>query len=126
MRSRPAHSTGSGMAGFIIRSVVTAIGLWFAVAIVPGLAAPDMGRLLLAAIVLGIVNATVRPLAVVLSIPLTIVTFGLFLLVINAAMLGLAGWLVPGFVVSGFWPALFGAIVVSVVSGAINGAMARD
>ena len=114
------------MAGFIIRSVVTAIGLWFAVAIVPGLEAPDMGRLLLAAIVLGLVNATLRPLAVILSIPLTIVTFGLFLLVINAAMLGLVGWLVPGFVVSGFWSALFGAIVVSIVSGVINGAMARD
>jgi putative membrane protein len=114
------------MTGFILRSVVTAIALWVAVAIVPGLSARDMGALMLAAIVLGLVNATLRPVAVILSIPLTLLTFGLFLLVVNAAMLGIAGWVVPGFTVAGFWPALFGAIVVSLVSGAIGGVLARE
>lgn len=114
------------MSGFILRSVVTAIALWVAVAIVPGLSARDMGALMLAAIVLGLINATLRPLAVILSIPLTLLTFGLFLLVVNAAMLGIAGWVVPGFTVAGFWPALFGAIVVSLVSGAIGGVLARE
>lgn len=122
--ARKRHDTA--MTGFILRSVVTAIALWIAVALIPGLSARDMGALMLAAIVLGLVNATLRPVAVILSIPLTILTFGLFLLVVNAAMLGLAGWIVPGFTVSGFWSALFGAIVVSVVSGAIGGALARE
>lgn len=111
------------MAGFIIRTLVTAAALWVAVAIVPGLAAQDMGALMLAAIGLGIVNATIRPVAVILSIPLTILTFGLFLLAVNAGMLGLVAWLVPGFSVSGFWAALFGAVVVAIVSGAINGGL---
>lgn len=114
------------MTGFLLRSVVTAIALWVAVAIVPGLSARDMGALMLAAIVLGLINATLRPAAVILSIPLTLLTFGLFLLVVNAAMLGIAGWVVPGFTVAGFWPALFGAIVVSLVSGAVGGVLARE
>lgn len=113
------------MGGFVIRTLVTAAALWVAVAIVPGLQARDAGTLVLGAILLGIVNATIRPVAVVLSIPLTILTFGLFLLVVNAAMLGLVAWLLPGFGVRGFWPALFGAVVVSLVSGAINGRLAE-
>ena len=111
------------MLGFVIRTAVTALALWVAVAIVPGLAAADTGTLVLAAIVLGIVNALVRPVAVVLTIPITIVTFGLFLLVVNAAMLGLVAWLVPSFTVAGFWAAVFGSIVVSIVSAFINGAL---
>jgi putative membrane protein len=94
------------------------------VSIVPGLSARDGGSLLLAAVILGIVNAIIRPLALVLSIPLTNLTFRLFVLVVNAAMLGLAGLLVPGFAISGFWAALFGALVVSVVSAAFSGALA--
>ncbi len=113
------------MAGFVIRTLVTAGALWVAVAIVPGLAARDMGALLIAAIVLGLVNAIVRPVAVILSIPLTILTLGLFLLVVNAGMLALVAALVPAFTVAGFWSALFGAIVVSLVSGLINGALAE-
>jgi putative membrane protein len=114
------------MAGFIVRTVVTALALWVAVAIVPGLNAADGTALVLAAIVLGIVNAFLRPVALFLSIPITILTFGLFILVVNAAMLGLAARLVPDFTVSGFLAALFGALVVSVVSWAINGALKGD
>jgi putative membrane protein len=113
------------MVGFLIRTAVTAVALWVAVAIVPGLSAQDTGTLVLAAIVLGIVNAIVRPVAVILSIPLTIITLGLFLLVVNAAMLALVAWLVPAFTVAGFWSALFGSIVVSIVSAVIGGMMAE-
>jgi putative membrane protein len=74
--------------------------------------------LLLTALVFGLVNAFVRPVLVLLSLPFTLVTLGLFLLVVNAAMLGLTSWLVPGFDVAGFWPALWGAVVVSVMSWA--------
>lgn len=111
------------MVGFLIRTVIAAVALWVAVSIVPGLGAKDAGTLVLAAIVLGIVNATVRPVAVFLSIPVTILTFGLFLLVVNAGMLSLVAWLVPSFTVSGFWAALFGSAVVSIVSATINGGL---
>ena len=111
------------MLGFVVRTIVTAIALWVAVSIVPGLSARDGGTLLLAALLLGIVNAVIRPVALVLSLPATILTLGLFILVVNAAMLGLVAWLVPAFTVSGFWAALFGALVVSVVSAAFSGAL---
>lgn len=114
------------MTGFIIRTGITAVALWVAVSIVPGLAARDAGTLVLAALLLGLVNATLRPIAVILSIPATILTFGLFLLVVNAAMLGLVAALLPAFTVSGFWAALFGAVVVSIVSGFISRATRRD
>jgi putative membrane protein len=68
-------------------------------------------------VVLGLINAFVRPLAVILTLPITLITLGLFLLVLNAGMLALAGWMLPGFHIAGFWPAFLGAIVVSLVSG---------
>lgn len=111
------------MVGFLVRTAIAAVALWVAVSIVPGLAARGGGTLLLAAIVLGIVNAVVRPIAVFLSIPITILTFGLFLLVVNAGMLALVAWLVPAFTVAGFGAALLGSLVVSIVSATINGAL---
>jgi putative membrane protein len=113
------------MLGFMIRTVVTAVALWVAVAIVPGLQATTGAALLIAAIVLGIVNATIRPVALFLSIPITILTFGLFVLVVNAGMLALVARLVPDFTVAGFWAALLGSLVVSLVSAAINGGMTK-
>jgi putative membrane protein len=104
--------------GFVARTLINAVALWAAAALVPGISVRGWGSLLLAAIVFGLVNALVRPVVVLLSLPLTILTLGLFLLVVNAAMLGLTSWLLPGFRVEGFWPAFFGAIVVSLVSWA--------
>lgn len=111
------------MLGFVVRTVIAAIALWVAVSIVPGLQARDGGTLVLAAILLGVVNATVRPLALLFSIPITILTFGLFILVVNAGMLSLVAWLVPAFTVADFPSALLGAIVVSIVSTVINGGL---
>jgi putative membrane protein len=111
------------MLGFVLRTAITAVALWIAVAIVPGLDAHGLQPLLIAAIVLGLVNAIVRPVAVILSIPITILTFGLFILVVNAGMLALVARLVPGFTVSGFVAALLGAVVVSITSTAINGGL---
>ncbi len=102
------------MTGFALRAVIAAMGLWLATIVVDGLSINAPLTLLLAAALLGVVNAIVRPVAVVLTFPITIVTIGLFLLVINAAMLGLVAWLLPGFAVSGFRAALLGALVVSV------------
>ncbi len=104
------------MPGFFIRLGISALGLWLAAAIVPGLHIEGLGTLILAALLLGIVNAVVRPVVVLLTIPLTIVTLGLFLLVVNAAMLGLVAALLEGMRVDGFLAALLGAVVVGVTS----------
>jgi putative membrane protein len=105
------------MPGFLIRFLITAGALWLASAIVPGMVFLSTASLLWAALWLGIVNALLRPIAVLLTLPLTIVTLGLFLLVINAAMLGLVASMLDGFQISGFWAALFGALLVSIFSG---------
>lgn len=106
------------MIGILVRILIIMAGLWVADAIVPGVHADGPGALLLAAIVLGIVNAIVRPLVVILTLPFTLLSLGGFLLVINAGMLGLVAWLLDGFRVDGFLPALFGSLVVSITAWA--------
>lgn len=101
------------MPGFLIRMVISAMGLWIASELVPGMEITGMRTLVVAAFLLGIVNAVVRPLIVILTFPITIVTLGLFLLVINAAMLGLVAWLLDGFMLDGFLAAVAGSLVVS-------------
>ena len=102
------------MIGFILRLLVVALGLWLASELVTGIHVQGVGTLLGAALLLGIVNAVVRPLVVILTLPATIVTLGFFLLVINAAMLGLVAWMFDDFAIAGFGSALLGSIVVSV------------
>lgn len=102
---------------FLVRALIAAIGLWVADSLIDGIRFDSPAWLLGAAVVLGIINAVVRPLAVILTLPITIVTLGLFLLVVNAGMLALAGWILPGLHIAGFWPAFWGALVVSLVSG---------
>ena len=102
------------MLGFVLRLLIGALGLWLASELVPGIAVHGAWTLLGAALLLGIVNAVVRPLLVILTLPITVLTLGLFLLVINAATLGLVAWMLDNFTIAGFWPALLGAIVVSV------------
>jgi putative membrane protein len=109
------------MRGFILRTLISALGLWAASAIVPGVDIRGGGTLLIAAILYGVVNALVRPVLVILTFPLTLVTLGLFLLVVNAAMFGLVAAFLGGFSVTGFFPALLGAIVVSIVSWFASG-----
>ena len=105
------------MPGIVLRTLITALGIWLATYLVPGVSASSTGALIWAAIALGLINAFVRPVLVMLTLPFTVLTLGLFLLLLNAAMLNLAGWFVDGFEVVGFWSAVFGAIVVSLVSG---------
>ena len=104
------------MGAFIAKVVIAAVALWLAAVIVPGIDYDGWVDLLLAGLLLGLVNAFVRPVVTILTLPVTILTLGLFLLVVNAAMIGLVGWLLPGFTVAGFWPAIFAAIVTGVVS----------
>jgi putative membrane protein len=104
------------MVGFILRAVIAALGLWLATRVVPGLTIDTPQTLLLAGLLLGVVNAIVRPIAIFMTLPATILTLGLFLLVINGAMLALVAWILPGFKIATFWVALLGAIIVSIVS----------
>ena len=104
------------MAYFILRVLIAALGLWLATEWVAGINVSSAGTLILAALLLGVVNAIVKPIVVILTLPFTLVTLGLFLLVINAAMLGLVAAFLPGMGISGFWPAFWAAIIVSIVS----------
>ena len=105
------------MPGSIIRMLITAVGLWLASLIVPGVDIRGVVTLLLAALLLGFVNAFVRPLLVILTLPVTIVTLGLFLLFINAAMFGLVAAFFDSFQVAGIFSALFGSLIVSLTAG---------
>ena len=104
------------MQGIVIRTLIAMLGLFLASQIVPGVTIAGAGTFILPALLLGIVNGIVRPIAFVLTLPLTIITLGLFLFVLNAAMFGLVAALLQNFVVAGFWAAVFGAIIVSITS----------
>lgn len=92
------------------------LGLFLASKILPGVTIVGWGSFILAAVLLGLANGVVRPIAFVLTLPLTIITLGLFLFVLNAAMFGLVAALLDNFQVAGFWSAVFGAIIVSITS----------
>ena len=104
------------MLRFIVQFLVTCLALWLAARIVPGVGFNDTTTLLLAAVLLGIANIIVRPILTVLTFPLTLITFGRFLLVVNAAVIGLVAVLLEGFVVDGLWAGIGAAIVTGVVS----------
>ena len=102
--------------GFLIRLVVNAIALICVAYVVQGIHVSGLGGALIAALILGIVNAILRPILLLLSLPLEVLTLGLFTLVINALLFWLVGALHVGLTVDGFWPAFWGAIVMSIVS----------
>jgi putative membrane protein len=104
------------MISFLIRVAVVALGLWVASKIVPGVAVADWRTLAIAALLLGVVNALVKPVIVLLTLPITFITLGLFLVVINAAMVGLVAYFLEGFQIAGFVAALLCWVVVTVVS----------
>jgi putative membrane protein len=104
------------MAFFILRVLIAALGLWLATEWVSGITVSTATTLIFAALLLGVVNAIVRPIVVLLTLPVTLITLGLFLLVVNAAMLGLVAAFLPGFSIAGFWPAVWAALLISLVS----------
>lgn len=108
------------MMSFVVRWLALAAGVALAVNIVPGIHVASLPVLAVAALVLGLVNAIVKPVLVVLTLPLTIATLGLFYLVVNGIAFGLAAALVPGFDVASFWSAMLGAFVVGVVSWVVG------
>lgn len=102
--------------GLILRFLFGVAGLWIAAHVVHGISYGSLGSLLAAALLLGVINAVLRPILVILTLPLTVLTFGLFLLVINALTLKLVTVFLHGFHVRGFWAAFWGALIVSVCS----------
>lgn len=114
------------MPQFLITWLATAASLFVTAIIVPGLAIAGAPTALVGAAVLGFVNAIVKPLLVLLTLPLTILTLGLFLLVVNAIALGLVGYLTPGFTVGGFFPAVIGSLVLTFVSSLINQLLGQE
>lgn len=104
----------------LLRFLLNGLALLIAAWLIPGFDIATPGAAIVAGIVLGLVNAIVRPVLVLLTLPFTLITLGLFIFVVNAICLALTAWLVPGFSISGFGPALLGALVVSVVSWVLN------
>jgi putative membrane protein len=118
--SSAPESRSEGRLGFLLRVLVNAAAIYLAASLVPGIELRDLTAAVLAGLVLGLVNAIVRPVLVVLTFPLTLLTLGLFLFVLNAACLWLASGLVPGFEIRGFGAAFLGALIVSVVSWVVT------
>ena len=106
--------------GFLLRVLVNAFAIYLIAHIVPGIEVDSILTALGAGLVLGLVNAIVRPILVVLTLPVTLVTLGLFLFVLNGLCLWLTSQVVRGFEVHGFWAAVFGALIVGVVSWILN------
>src|SRR3989454_7827092 len=104
------------MKGFLFRLVITGLGLWAAETVVPGVRLDGWGNLVVAALLLGIVNAVIRPIILILTLPLTVLTLGLFILVVNGISVALVAWLMPGFSLTGLWAAILTSIVVGLTS----------
>jgi len=104
----------------IVRLVLNALALMLIAYVIPGVMVRDFPIAMLAALIIGLVNALIRPLLTILSLPITILTLGLFSLVINALMFWLAAYLAPGFEVGGFVPAFWGGLIFAAISWAAN------
>jgi len=117
MQESPFHG---GLRAAAVRILTTGIAVFLAVATVPGLEAESFGAGLAAVLVLTILNLILRPILFVLTLPLIVLSLGLFLVVLNALLLELTAYLVKGFTVSGFWPAVGGALVISLVTSLLN------
>ena len=108
------------MPRFLLTWLLSAAALILTSKIVPGFILDSFTVAAIAAVIMGLVNAIVRPILVILTFPLTLLTLGLFLLVVNAVSLGLVAYFTPGFTIAGFLPAMIGSIVLSFVSGILD------
>ncbi|PYP38349.1 MAG: hypothetical protein DMD48_09820 [Gemmatimonadetes bacterium] len=108
------------MRGFLVRLLITALGLWVADQLLPGIVITGTGALIVSALVLGVVNALIRPILFFLTLPLTVLTLGLFVLIVNGISLALVAWLVPGFHVAELLSATLGAIIVGLTGWVVS------
>ncbi len=105
---------------FILTWIITALSLLITAYLVPGITIDGFQVAAIATLVMGLINAIVRPILLLFTLPLTILTLGLFLLVVNAISFSLVSYFTPGFTVNSFWDALFGSIILSIVSSFLN------
>ncbi len=105
----------------LLRLILTTLAILLVTNVYGGIQVDSVTTAVIAAVVLGLINMIVRPVIVLLTLPISMLTLGLFLLVINAGMLSLAAWLVNGFEVGGFWDALIASFIISVVVALLNG-----
>ena len=108
------------MKGLLIRFTITGIAVLLASEIIPGIEVTSLGAGLAAVVVLALLNAVIRPILYLFSLPFIILTLGVFMVIINALLLQLVAFLVKGFVVEGFWPSVGGALLISLVSSILN------
>jgi len=108
------------MKGLILRWLISTASIMLASYLVNGIRVSGFFSALLAAVALGILNAVLRPILIILTLPLTILTMGLFIFIINALMLVMASGIIPGFVVQGFWPAMFGSLIISIINWVLS------
>jgi len=106
---------------FLLRLLLNGIAVMVAAYLIPGIRLATPATAIIAGIVLGLVNAIIRPVLILLTLPFTILTLGLFIFVVNTICLALAAWLVPGFSISGFGAAFVGALVITLVSWLLSG-----
>ena len=116
----PAAPFGGGIHAALVRLLISGIAVFLAVATVPGIEADSLTAGVAAVLVLTVLNLLLRPLLMILTLPLIILSLGLFLVILNALLLELTAYLVKGFTVTGFWPAVGGAIVISVITSVLN------
>lgn len=112
--------------GMIVNLFISTAAVLIASYIIPGIQVPDLMTAVIVAIVMGVLNTVIKPFLILLTLPITIITLGLFTLIINAALVILAGNIVPGFTVAGFWPALWFSIALSVVGWFLNSLKTDD
>lgn len=108
------------MRGLLIRFTVTGVAVFLASQVVPGISVNSVPAGLAAVILLALLNAVLRPILYLFSLPFILITLGLFMVIINALLLQLVAFLVKGFVVEGFWPSVWGAVLISLVSTILN------
>ena len=111
---------------FLLRLLLNGAAVFLAAQLIPGIGIAGPGAAIVAGIVLGLVNAIVRPVLILLTLPVTLVTLGLFIFVVNAICLALAAWFVPGFTISGFIPAFLGALVITIISWLLSALLADN
>ncbi len=123
-RSEEPERGRSRVTSLVIRLAINAVALWVAARLISGIEIEGWGSLLAVAVIFGFVNAVIKPVVHILGCPLTCLTFGIFALVINAAMLALTAWIAGLFdlnmSIDGFWPALWGALLISIVSAILS------
>ena len=120
MEIRYQNNNNSSQLPIWIRWLISAFGIWVADWLVEGIHVESFWYAILAAIVIGLINAVLKPILMLISLPFILLTLGLFLVVINAVLLLVAGDIIPGFSVDGFWPAVWGSLIMSVISWILN------